>query len=403
MLVSATIVAVFGVSASVASADDVVPDPLPPAPAGFADSLTSLYSTLYDTVGVLGSNTGQVSTEQLRPPTDFAGSVQSLDADGLATIYAATQQTSNWDQMAADAQRLLTDARAAAGTGSPALSASSPALRTVHRLTSGPIAMAAQASAGNFPPPEPTGAFPAPLSPFQPSNGVNPFSRMTCFAGASPYDYYRTSDLALFMGATLDKVADNVNAALPSLLKLSHAPSFPNPAKIIVLFIKLAGKVVVDGFTYARAVVNSCGQVNAEGFAANLDNTTVNTYNLEQQNEQTIAAIESSINTIHEQVRVVQQTVNAQLTLNIRRALSQPTTAPKNVIYELPASAGGNLDSTPIGVRAIVTGAYNAAKQAGLPIIATATNSLAAANSALSVRNYRTAWTNFQLAYQALR
>jgi len=167
--------------------------------------------------------------------------------------------------------------------------------------------------------------------------------------------------------------------------------------------LDLATEEASNSLEYAREVVNDCVGDNAYVRTANIDATTVNTFKLEQQNERTLASTEASVNTLHDQVHVAQQTVDSQLTIDIRRALSQPTTAPRNVVYELPTTVGGNLDSTPIGVKAIVTSAYNAAKQAGLAVNATATNNLNAANAALTAKNYRTAWQDYQAAYQALR
>jgi hypothetical protein len=267
------------------------------------------------------------------------------------------------------------------------------------------LAVAASSSAGadTFPPDEPIGSFPAPPSPFAPDKAVEAFNPIGCIFGPSPYPFFVAADTAVQLATTVDQAITDVVAAIPSLVAIGYIPSFPDPVKDVVETIEFAAKVVAETVTYARSVAEDCGRVNEDGYIENIDSSTVNLWQLENQNEATMAAIESSVNTIHQQVHVVQQTVNDQLTINIRRALSQPTTAPKNVDYELPAAYGGNLDSTPIGVQAVVTSAFNAARSAGLPINATASTDLANANSALANHNYKTAWADYQLAYQALR
>jgi hypothetical protein len=264
-------------------------------------------------------------------------------------------------------------------------------------------------AASPFPPAEPSGSFPVPPPAFVPSAEVAPAQQMFCFPG-DPFAYYLASDSALFVADTVKTVSYTVQSELPdTLATVFGTPIFAfglavaNPFKIPLVALTLAADEAYSSLEYAREVVNDCIGDNSYNRSANIDNTTVQTFNLMQQNEQTLAATESSVNTIHDQMHTVQQTVDAQLTLDIRRALSQPTTSPRNIDYELPTSVGGNLDSVPIGVKTIVTNAYNAAKQAGLPVNATATNDLAAANAALGAKNYRTAWLDYQLAYQALR
>lgn len=394
------------------------PPPPPPAPPGFADSITSLYSTMYQTAQTLDTQTGQTSSQQLTAPSSFTQSIQSLTPDQIAYIYEATQQDPNWNQVAPDAQQLLQDAQtepSAASSSSKQSATRSSARSSVRsrasktaRVASAtmPLATVAAASTNTFPPDEPIGNFPAAPAPFQPPS-ASAFSGLTCVPGGNTYDYETASESALLIAQTVARVADFSQGWLSdtqeTTLVFLVTVNVPNPAKVALSALKLAGTIVVNSFIYANALVKDCGAANTTGLVEQLDDTTVNGYNLEQQNEGTIAAIESSINTIHAQVHVVQQTVDDQLTLDIRQALSQPTTAPHNIDYELPASAGGNLDSVPIGVQAIVTGAYNATQQAGLAINATASSDLAAANNALRTKNYRTAWTDYQAAYQALR
>jgi hypothetical protein len=233
---------------------------------------------------------------------------------------------------------------------------------------------------------------------------------MFCFPGDA-LGYYLANDSALFIAGVVSDVAHSAQEPLPdSEVEVVGLGAFAaeglstvDIVKLVLIAVEAAAEEAENSLEYAREVVNDCVGDNAYNRVANLDNTTVNTFKLEQQNEQTLASTEASVNTVHDQLHVVQQTVDAQLTIDMRRALSQPTTAPRNVQYELPAAVGGNLDSTPIGVQTVVTGAYNASKQAGLAVNSTATSNLTAANAALNAKNYRTAWQDYQAAYQALR
>lgn len=412
-----TSVAIGGATAAVASADTTTtdttttPTPPPPAPPGFADSLNSLYSTMYQTASTLDAKTGQTSTQQLATPGDFASSVAGLSSEQLAEAFAATQADSQWSQVSSEAQQALSDAQSAppitgltGGAVSAAVrpSSQSTTFKSMRVAAAKALASAAAAGSDTFPPDEPIGAFPAPPAAFVAGPlPVAMFSARTCVAG-DPFAWAVASATALFVANEVKNVADDVGKAAPSLLDVGYLPSFPDPVKYVLQAIVFGATLVVDSFKYAQAIVDDCKADNVGGLTANEDNTTVNAYHLEQQNEQTMTNIQSSINTIHAQVHVVQQTVDEQLTLDIRRALSQPTASPPNVDYELPVSAGGNLDSTPIGVQAVVDDAFSAAKQAGLPVNAVASSDLNAATQALAANQYKTAWKDFQLAFQAL-
>jgi hypothetical protein len=68
----------------------------------------------------------------------------------------------------------------------------------------------------------------------------------------------------------------------------------------------------------------------------------------------------------------------------------------------LPASLGGLLNSTPVGVQEIVTTDLQSAQSLGLKIKAAAYTYLSAANAALAAKQYVTAWNDYAQAYQAL-
>jgi hypothetical protein len=416
-LTAASAIAAVAIAAATAAASAATTvAPLPPAPAGFADSLTSLYANLYMSAQTVDQKTGQVASRQLTPATDFTQQVAALAPQDLAALYEATRQDSTWDQVAPSAQQLVADTQAIPpGAGVPAAASLAATPRVSPSAGSATAVSAAAtstrratlrvATAGTtavaFPPPEPVGSFPGPPPAFEPSIATI-FAEMLCVAGPNPFAYYSTIDSAIYVADSLRSAADFLDDITTDIHEVA-GKSGPNPAKYISAAFVLAAETLGLSLDYAHELADDCYDANAVAQHENTDETAVDSFNLEQQNAATMAATQSSINTIHDQVHVVQQTVNAQLTLNIRRALSQPTTSPRNINYELPGTVGGNLDSTPIGVQAVVTAAYNATKQAGLPITAVATSNLTAGNSALTARNYKTAWLDYQLAYQALR
>jgi hypothetical protein len=68
----------------------------------------------------------------------------------------------------------------------------------------------------------------------------------------------------------------------------------------------------------------------------------------------------------------------------------------------LPASLGGLLNSTPVGVQELVTADLQSAQSLGLKIKPSAYTELSAANTALAAKQYVTAWNDYAQAYQAL-
>jgi hypothetical protein len=346
--------------------------------------------------------------------------VHRLSAANLGRIHAATSRVGNWSQMGPDSAKMLAAAHGALNIAALRRShrhhrpgrRRHPAHRrgTGHgrsRMRSAPRSSARLHrfqvnAAADFPPDEPLGNFPAPPPAFQPSSPVNVVNPITCASNGNPYPYYVASDTAIFVADTVANAAEAAYSIVPMLAPVFVSESFADPLKIVMAAIAGVADIAAGALEDAQQSAEDCDLVNQTSYSDNADNSSINGFALEQQNEQTIGAIESSVNTIHDQIHVVAQSLSDELTSEIQQALALPGTAPADVYYELPTSAGGNLDSTPVGVQAVVTNAYNAAKQAGLPVNATATSDLAAANQALAAHNYKTAWKDYQAAYQAL-
>jgi len=135
------------------------------------------------------------------------------------------------------------------------------------------------------------------------------------------------------------------------------------------------------------------------GFLANIDNTTVNTFNMLTAIEATLSNVESSVDTIGANLGVLQQTLVDQLTLALEQALTAPVTSVPNIAFELPASVGGNLDSIPVGVQQVVTQAISSLQSAGNPVNSAAVRDLAMANDALASGQYAAAYADYHSAY----
>jgi hypothetical protein len=98
-------------------------------------------------------------------------------------------------------------------------------------------------------------------------------------------------------------------------------------------------------------------------------------------------------------LQTAQQSLDTQLNQRIESALAGVDPA---AAFEIPASAGGYLDATPIGVKQIVTNALTAMLANGQPVASTAHRDLALATDALTAKQYKKAFHYYQMAYQEI-
>ena len=113
-----------------------------------------------------------------------------------------------------------------------------------------------------------------------------------------------------------------------------------------------------------------------------------------QDNQQVLNALQSNFTT-------QQSEYYANLTLEIEHALAQygPTVAEVQLV--LPASQGGYLNSTPVGVKEVVTNDLNAFAALGGKITPNADSYLNEANAALAAGDYITAYQDYADCYQS--
>ena len=112
-----------------------------------------------------------------------------------------------------------------------------------------------------------------------------------------------------------------------------------------------------------------------------------------QDNQQVLNALQSNFTT-------QQSEYYANLTLEIENALAQygPTVAEVQLV--LPASQGGYLNSTPVGVQEVVTNDLNAFAALGGKVTPDADKYLNEANAALAAGDYITAYEDYADCYQ---
>lgn len=390
------------------------PPNLPPAPATFPGQIDNLYTQIYGVQQTLQSkgtpelppvtgssgsgstsssgsagSSGSSAPNQIPTSTQFATMVAQLTGPQLAQLYSATQHVSGWSTLPGQYQTLQSDAASyPASPQSPTSSSSLAPARIAHSAT------------GTFPPTAPTGSFPAPPQPYQPTSPIGAANiPTTCPAPAPGADGGAAAIFAAQVATSVTVMLATALAGNIGVIVDGVTTEFPDPAGIIAEVLADASQIVLDSFNYYESANADCANVQTVGLAANIDNTTVNIYDLSTELESTIANIANSVNTISGQVSTVQQTVNQEITLAVEQALATPESTVPNIAFELPASLGGNLNSTPVGVQSVVSSAVTQLKAAGSPVNPAATVDLAAANSDLAAGNYSAAYSMYHQAY----
>jgi hypothetical protein len=112
-----------------------------------------------------------------------------------------------------------------------------------------------------------------------------------------------------------------------------------------------------------------------------------------QDNQQILDALKSNFNTQQGQYE-------ANLKLAIERGLAEYGSTVPQVQFILPASQGGYLNSTPVGVQEVVTDDLHALQALGAKVTSAALNAFNAANAALNAKQYLTAYQDYATAYE---
>lgn len=359
--------------------------PLPPAPAGFATSVEQLYASMTAT-----AQAADIPGAPAMPTTaQFDEDVAGLSAQDLAALYSASQSVSGWQQLQQTYQKAETEAPAllhAAG-GPTNVAGQVAALRPSVPPHNAPTARMV------LPSPTVTATATENFEP-DPTPSVQP--EPNCPAGAPGGDYGEDSLFATELAAdTLDEAKDVV----PRFLVVAFGNAdIQDPAELIIGALKFVADVIHATFGFLQSIAADCDQLAKNDFLTNIDNTTFQTWTLLNEIGQTTNETDQNV------VRLLNETETQdalQLTLQIESALAAPADAVPIVAFELPASQGGYLDRSPVGVEGIVTTALSDMENA---VPAQAVNPLAnrtliQANQALGAGQYKQAWALFRTAY----
>ncbi len=362
----------------------VVTNPTVQAPAGYASQLDSLYGEIYTAATAVPAG-GQ--TEQVMTPQAFQQQVGSLSQSDLSMIYTATSSVPNFNSLSSTFQQADNVAVKAAAmlklNGSASSSGSSPAGR-IHGSSLHFVGMGARLVS------------PIAETNFQPSQPVVLYPAASCPNGSPGMNYGETAIFALQVA--VDVIAEAV-AVIPDGLSTAFGNvTIPNVARIIVAAIQLGVAITHDTFAYLQAVSNDCASNYLASLAGNTDNTAYQTFQQLTQVAGTANEIDTNLaNLTNQDTSQFRQ----QLTLSIEQALAEPSSTPPMAQMELPASSGGYLDSSPVGVNAVVTQTIQAMLAAGQPVNPQASRDETLAEDALGSGQYKLAFDYFRLAYQA--
>ncbi len=376
-------------------------NPTVPAPPGYANSLVNLYGEIYSAATVIpGGN----QASQMMSPSDFQQQVDGLSPSDLSDVYTGTSNIPNFDQMSATFQqadtvgaRIVRDLHL---TGNAAKKAGALIAAQVHKKV-GNASGAGASATGSRPQVSTTGlgsllTEPQDLTNYQPTSPIILYPAASCPSGSPGIDYGETSIFALQVAA--DVIAEVVAVIPDGLTTAFGNVTIPNIARIIVAVIQLGVVITHDTFVYLQAVANDCAGAYLAALAGNTDSTAYNTF-------QELTDVAGTANEIDRNLAslINQDTseFDQMLTLDIEQALSAPAGTVPMAAMELPSSAGGYLDSSPVGVNEVVTGAISAMESSGQSMNPLAKRDESLAQQAFSAGEYKLAFDYYARSYQA--
>jgi hypothetical protein len=249
---------------------------LPPAPDGFADQLIAVYQAEYDAAGALGQAGG------LQSVATYQQQVAAMTPDDLAAMYYATQQYPQWTQLPALLDTIAADATA----------------------------------------PAPDTAMVRPLTESTPTPDATTATDKSC-----PFSDIPTS--AIFAAEITLDVANGTHETLDALESAGIEGEAFKPAAVASVVVAIAAEIVHSTLEYLHDTFLECLAENQAERLKNVDETTVETYNLLANLAGTIAAIKTDTGTIEtnvEQVSTKIDTMEQSLTQEISAELDKVQT-----------------------------------------------------------------------------
>ncbi|HEU5008439.1 MAG TPA: hypothetical protein VFT67_15795 [Jatrophihabitantaceae bacterium] len=228
------------------------PPSLPPAPDGFADQMVAVYQAEYDAAGALGQADG------LQSVATYQQQVATMTPDDLAAMYYATQQYPQWAQLPELLDTITADATA----------------------------------------PAPNAALVRPLTETTPSPDATTVTDKSC-----PFSDIPTS--AIFAAEITLDVANGTHETLDALESAGIEGEAFKPAAVASVVVAIAAEIVHSTLEYLHDTFLECFSENQAERLKNVDETTVETYNLLANLAGTVADIKTDTGTIETNVEQV--------------------------------------------------------------------------------------------------
>jgi hypothetical protein len=278
----------------VASADDsttttasTTTTTLPPAPAGFTNTMVSVYQSELAAAQVLGQ------PQQFESVTQYQQQVNGFSDSELAAFYSVTQANPEWSQIPSLMQTIVSDtptqATQSASVRRPTSRSAAPSatlMAMVTRQSPGPEASMGTATL--------VGATTA-INPYNPSGCDTTDYDASIFAAQIVIDVSN----AVYNGFAAFASEDNIAAAVVA---------------DVAAVVLTAVQIVHDVLVYLQTLENDCNSNNQSGYLANIDNTTVATYNLLTTVGVSVATIQTGVQNIQTQLTSFQTSLQQALT-----------------------------------------------------------------------------------------
>lgn len=366
------------------------------APPGFRAELVGLYAKAAQITATAsaGITTG-VPVQQGPSVARYTQAVDAISAHDLAVVYAATRKVPGFDGTMLAYQQVIAEQ-----AGNPTGVAAAVARAVGSTRATG---VAGHASPG-------TGITFTPATTETTDPSVNIAS---CPAGAPGGDYGEDSIYAANL--VVDAFAITTSFVPDSIVQGNYVLgegvtiTIPDPGWVIIEAAQAAAQVARDTLVWRQAIANDCASNalaadigviydNVASLTALVDSRTTAIDN----EEQLLYALVDARNTlILNKIAVIQASLNLELKVTIEEDLLQSGHGAV-ADFELPSSAGGYLDATPIGVQELVTAALATTQQAGQSVNPAAAQDLASANAALAAHRYKQAFDLYGQTYREI-
>jgi hypothetical protein len=500
---------------------------LTPAPAGFVDTVNNVYQSEYNVAAQLGQTSSVPSLSQ------YQSQVGQLNEEQLSALYAAAQQNPEWYQIPSLMQTVSSDVGGAGGGGAAAIKqatsrfmssaivkrAATTRAAATHRATAHRSSTHRSTSRSWIRSAQTRRITSLQRASASTSIRMDSNSAVTTFTPADCGP--QIPDAAVFALQIVVDVAQTV-LNLAQSLALTFADGFDAQfpygiAAIVATAVLGVAQIIHDVLAFLQQLSSDCDGNNVDGYLANIDNTTVQTYSLlasmsdaitqiqmtENTTQQEISDVENQltvlqttfVNTMATDTQTLQTTIgsdtqnvttqlqtnisgvnqdlqtiindennlnqvvtnntnnsttniqnsisssltkvlseidtqaqsinnlvnidtqqilntvqsdfttqqgqhNADLTLQIERALATWGSNVPQVTFMLPSSQGGFLNTKPVGVESVVTNDINLMKADGAKLTSATVSNYNQAEAALAKGQWLTAYQDFALCYQ---